>query len=160
MLERPFRLEIGPYRILLPGRATVTAEVKRTPPQADQIASTLWRVMLDRFQLLIHLDPVLGLGGLKSFIDYTTRSEVVTPSINVNGVPGVTHGGYGPPHTWIDWWFKKGDVMICLCLQDADLSSGAAATGSERAEHRLIIESLTHAADAPDTPPPPGSGWT
>jgi len=153
MLERPFRLEIGPYWILLPGHATVSAQVTDLIPGAERMMLTRWVVTSGRFQISIHLDATQGLDGLKSFIDYTTRSDVVTPSVTVNGVAGVTHGGYGAPRTWIDWWFKKGDVMICLCLQSAAFPL-ATPNATELAEHAAIINSLKYSRDFPSEAPP------
>jgi len=99
---------MGPYWMLLPGGAKMSADVEEPTLGAYQTALTKWVVLLGRFQLFIHLDPIKDLGGLKSIIDLTTKSDVTTPSITVNGVSGVMHGDYGPPRTWIDWWFKKG----------------------------------------------------
>ena len=156
MLERPFRFEIGPYWILLPWHATVSAAVTAPVPGAYQMALANWVVTSGRFQILIHLDAIHDLDGLKSFIDYTTKSNVITPSVTVNGVPGVTHGDYGPLRTWIDWWFKKGDVMICLCLQSVSFPLTQPNAG-ELAEHQAIIDSLKYCRDFPsELPPVPG----
>jgi len=80
-------------------------------------ASTHWTVLFERFRLSMYLDPIHDLTYLKSFIDYQTKGNTITPSLTVNGVPGVTHGDYEPLRTWIDWHFKKGDMMLCLNLQ-------------------------------------------
>jgi hypothetical protein len=153
MLDRPFRVEIGPYWILLPEEASISAHVTRSAPGAYQMALTKWVVLLGRFQFLIHLDPINDLGGLKSFIDYTTKSDVTTPLITVNGVPGVMHGDYGPPRTWIDWWLKKGDTMICLCLQSTSFPF-AEPNQAEIAEHNEIVGSLKYCRDFPSELPP------
>src|SRR5438046_113585 len=106
MLNGPFQVEIGPYWLLLPGDTSISADVTGPTPGAYQMALTKWVVLLGRFQFFIHLDPIRDLSGLKSFIDYTTKGDVTTPLITVNGVPGVRYGDYGPPRTWMDWWFK------------------------------------------------------
>lgn len=103
--------------------------------------------------LAIHLDARHDLGGLKSFIDYTTRSQVITPSLSVNGVPGVTHGQCGAPRARTDGWFKKGDVLICLSLQSASFPA-AKPTVEERAEHKAIIDSLKYILDFLSEQPP------
>lgn len=80
---------------------------------------------------------------------------MTTPSVTINGIPGVTHGDYGPPRTWIDWWFKKGDVMICLNLQSVKFPY-TEPTQSEKDEHKAIIASLKYCRDFPsDMPPAP-----
>jgi hypothetical protein len=154
MLDRPFRAQIGPYWILLPGGAKMSAEVKEPTFGAYQTALTNWVVLLGRFRLFIHLDPITDLGGLKSIIDLTTKGDVTTLSITVNGVSGVTHGDYGPPRTWIDWWFKKGDTMICLCLQSKSFPF-TKPSEAEIAEHNAIVGSLKYCRDFPELPPRP-----
>jgi hypothetical protein len=153
MQDRPFRFELGPYRLTLPAGADVLARVTGPAPDAYQIASTDWIISLGRFQIFIHLDPLKDLDGLKSFIDYSTKSNVTTPPITVNGVPGVTHGNYGPPRTWIDWWFKKGDTMICLCLQSKSFPF-ANPTEAEITEHNTVVGSLKYCRDFPSELPP------
>jgi hypothetical protein len=142
-LMQPFRFEIGPYWILLPGSANITANVRKPRPETCQVAWTHWAVSLGRFDLFIHLDALNDLTELKSFIDYSTKSDVITPSISVNGVSGVTHGDYGPPRTWIDWWLKKGDTMICLCLQSKTFPIQQP-NEIELAEHKAIINSIKY----------------
>ena len=160
MIDRPFRLEIGPYWLLLPGNAVVSVDLTQPEPGAYQSALTKWVVTLDRFQFLIHLDPINNLGHLKAFIDYTTKSDVTTPVVNVNGVPGVTHGDYGPPTTWIDWWFKKGDTMLCLCLQSKSWPL-TKPSPAEVAEHNAVVNSLKYCRDFPsERPPLPPDGGT
>jgi hypothetical protein len=149
----PFRTDIGPYSIMLPGSATLGAEAHRAPPEAYQIANTRWIVGLGRFQMFVHLDARHELGGLKEFIDYQTRGDVVVDQQVVNDIPGVRHGSYGPPRTRIDWWFKKGDTMICLCLQSVSFPVTAPSV-DERAEHREVIGSLKFIPDFPLEAPP------
>src|SRR5215469_8799202 len=153
MLKDPFRLEITPYWILLPSGASVCAEMALPQPWEYQRAATQWVITLGRFRIVAHLDATHDLGGLKSFIDYTTNSNVAVRSLTANGVPGVTHGVYGPPRTWIDWWFKKGDVMICLCLQSVSFPV-ATPLVDEIAEHESIIGSLKYSPDFPGELPP------
>jgi hypothetical protein len=66
----------------------------------------------------------------------------------MNGIAGVTHGDYGPPRTWIDWRFKKGDTMICLRLQSKSFPF-TEPNEAEIAEHRAIIESIKYCRDFP-----------
>jgi hypothetical protein len=146
---QPFRFEIGPYWVLLPNSADISADVRKPSRDTYQVASTHWIVSLGRFNLFVHLDPLNQLTELKSSIDYSTKSDVITPSISINGVPGVTHGSYGPPRTWIDWWFKKGDTMICLCLQSKAFPMQLP-DEDEVAEHRAIVNSIKYCRDFPD----------
>ena len=78
---------------------------------------------------------------------------MVTPSIQVSEIEGVTYGDYGPPRTWIDWWFKKGDTMICFCLQSKSFPF-TEPSEAEIAEHRTIIESIRYCRDFPSELPP------
>lgn len=143
---KPFRADIGPYSILLPGGATLDAKVDRPPPEAYQRALTRWIIGLGRYRIFVHLDTMHELGGLKDFIDFQTRGDVVVEQQIVNSIPGVLHGSYGPPRTWIDWWFKKGDTMICLCLQSVTFPF-TEPSDAERTEHHQVIESLKFIPD-------------
>ena len=142
------RFEVGPYWIQLPANAEICANVIK-PTAQHQVAWTDWIISFERFQFFIHLDSRLKLSDLKRLLDQTMKSDVRVNTVGVNGVPGVTHGGYGPPQTWIDWWFKKGDVMICLYLQPRKLAF-AEPTLEERAEHSAIIHSIQYAPDVAD----------
>lgn len=145
---QPFRADIGPYSILLPGSATLDAKANRPPPEAYQRALTQWIVGLGRFQIFVHLDAKYELGGLKEFIEWQTRGDTFVKQLTVNGILGVRHGSYGPLRTWIDWWFKKGDTMICLCLQSVSFPV-TEPSDDERAEHQQVIESLKFIPDDP-----------
>ena len=151
-IVRPFRFEIGAYAMMLPGDAEIVAKVKKPAPGAYQVTSTHWRILLGRFQIFAHLS-VEKLDYLKSFIDSSTKRNVETPAIEVNGVPGVTHGAYGPDRTWIDWWFRKGDTTLCLCLQSAEFPT-AQPDDRELAEHQAIIASIKYRPDNPSEMPP------
>ncbi len=141
LLADPVRLEVGPYRISLPSDATVTATLTMTVAGPSRVCFTRWTVRLGRFQLLVQLN-VADLEALKDQIDFVAKSDVVTPRLEVNGIPGVTHGDYGPPRTWIDWWFKGGDTTLCLCLQSADYPM-TEPTPEEVELHRAIIGSVS-----------------
>ena len=131
----------------------MAANVNGPTPGAYQMASTNWIVRLGRFCLLLHLDAQHELGDLKTFIDQQTRGNVAPTPLEVNGISGVTYGDYGPRRTWVDWWFKKGDVMLCICLQSIEFPR-AEPDYDERAEHTAIIQSLTYSRDFPTEYPP------
>ena len=131
----------------------MSVDVKGPAPGSYQIALTQWMISIGRFRLLIHLDPLRDPKDLKSSINLITKGDVTTEPIVVNGISGAKHGGYGAPRTWIDWWFKKGDLMICLCLQSASFPF-TEPTEEEVTEHRAILESLKYCRDFPSELPP------
>jgi hypothetical protein len=143
---KPFSAEIGPYSILLPGDATLDSIVERPSPEADPRAFTRWIIELARYQVFVHLDARHELADLKDFIDFQTRSNVSVDALTISGIAGVSHGDYGPARTWIDWWFKRGDTMICLCLQSV-IFPVTEPTPNERAEHQAIVNSLKFIPD-------------
>lgn len=153
MLEQPYRLTIGSYWLTLPGSATVSAEVNGPTPGAYQMASTKWTVALGRFQLFLHLDALHELDDLKLFVDQQTKANVAPTALVVSGISGVTYGDYGPHRTWIDWWFKKGDIMLCACLQSIEFPRTEPDT-EERTQHNAIIGSLKYCRDFPREDPP------
>lgn len=162
MIAEPtkFRFEVGPYWIQLPAHAEITANVIRPHTSGYQAAWTDWIVSLERFQLFVHLDSRLRLSDLKPLIEQQTKMQAEVATLGVGGVLGVTHGNYGPPRTWIDWWFKRGDVMICLCLQSKALPF-TEPTPEEMAEHTAIIQSIQYAPDLGDEHKPlPKGGWS
>ncbi len=114
-----------------------------TQPVAGSLAAgfTSWRIELGRFQFFVQLTTA-ELRRLKDQIDWQTKSNVETPGVKINGIPGVTHGDYGPPRTWIDWWFKRGDTTLCLCLQSVDFPV-TLPTEEEASLHRAIIASVS-----------------
>ena len=138
-----FRFEIGPYWIQLPGHAEIAANVTRPSAPAHQVAWTDWVISLERFRFFVHLDSRLHLSDLKRLMDQTTKNDTRITTIGVNGIFGVTHGDYGPPRTWNEWRFKKGDMMICLCLHSKTYTN-TAPTAEEKAEHFAIIQSIQY----------------
>jgi hypothetical protein len=149
MLDRPFHVQIGPYWLSLPEGTQISCDVKKPASGAYRIVHTHWVALIGRFRLGIHLDPINDLQELKRFIDYSTKSDVTTPQVCINGVDGVMHGSYASPATWIDWWFKKGDTMICLNLQGASFPFKENPTEAEVTQHEEIIGSLMYCRDTP-----------
>lgn len=141
MASLPILFEVGSYRMSLPGYATISAEVRLPQNEEVRSTSTRWTIFLGRFQLFVHIS-VDELSELKRFIDSTTKSDATVQSIVVNGIRGVTHGDYGPSRTWIDWWFKEGDITICFCLQSVAFPA-TEPTEAELVEHKAIIGSIT-----------------
>ena len=149
MPDDPFIAQIGPYRISLPGHAQLSADLSAVVPGGYRIVHTHWVAIIGRFRLGIYLDPVNDPGDLKTHIDSTTKSFVTTLPVSVHGIAGVTYGDYNSPVTWIDWWFKRGDTMICLNLQGAAFPFLEQPTKAEVAEHAAIIGSLMYCRDDP-----------
>jgi hypothetical protein len=54
---------------------------------------------------------------LAGFIESQTRYLPTLKDITINDCHGKMYGDYSDQMTWIDWWFKKGDCMICFNLQ-------------------------------------------
>jgi hypothetical protein len=142
MPNRPFQAQIGSYLLSLPGSAEISCDIDK-PSEGYAVVHTHWTVLIGRFSFGIHLDPVNDLGDLKRFIDHSTKSDVNTNPISVNGIAGVTYGSYASPVTRIDWWFKKGDAMICLDLQGIPFPFREHPTEKEVAEHQAIVGSLS-----------------
>ncbi|HWY61616.1 MAG TPA: hypothetical protein VNW15_06920 [Rhizomicrobium sp.] len=140
-MKESFWFGLGPYQIRLPGHAHVAADVIMPSQEGFGRGFTRWTFGLNRFQIFIHLSGE-DLSKLKEFIDYTTKSDVIVRQIQINGIAGVMYGNYGPPRTWIDWWFKNGNTTICLCLQSTSFPF-TQPTQAEIDEHDVIIGSIT-----------------
>jgi hypothetical protein len=156
---KTFRFEIGPYCIRLPTHAEITANVIRPHAPAYETAWTDWIISLKRFQFFVHLDSRLRLSDLKPLIQQQTKTDPDVSTVGIGGLLGVTHGDYGPPRTWIDWWFKRGDVMICLCLQSKAMPF-TEPLPEEMAEHSTIINSIQYAPDLLDKSPSFRQEWS
>ena len=143
MSETGKYLMIGPYRLTLPEGTEASvrfSEVNKNVPNRELM--TFWKITLDKFYIGIHLDTRL-LSELKSFIDYTTKSDVVIKEISVGNIKGVAYGSYDKPRTWIDWWFRIGDLTLCMNLQSVKLPYEKASS-KDKAMHRALIESLVY----------------
>lgn len=143
MLDRPFQAQIGSYLLRLPGNAELSCGIDK-PSEGWAVVHTHWVAQIGRFRLGIHLDPSGDLSDLKKFIDHSTKSNVNTRRISVNGIDGVLYGSYASPVTRIDWWFKKGDIMICLNLQGTPFPFIEHPTEAEVTEHQSIVDSLRY----------------
>jgi hypothetical protein len=67
------------------------------------------------------------------------KQHVDLTPVEINGIRGVKYGDYDRQRTWIDWWMKKGDLMICINLQGVGLPSDA-----QREMHLKVVESLNY----------------
>lgn len=67
-----------------------------------------------------------GPEGMAEFIGSQTRELPVLKDVEFNGVKGKQHGNYSEEMTWVDWWLKEGDCMICLNIQGLGMPSDEA----------------------------------
>jgi len=80
---------------------------------------------------------------LRSFILSCTKEYVDLEPVEVNGIRGVRYGSYNEPGGCrIDWWLKKGELMICITLQ----SSSNHPSDEDKETHQQIMESVSHVA--------------
>jgi hypothetical protein len=147
MLDRSFRLALGAYFITLPESAEISVSISRPYAGTHGIAYTHWVAQIGRYRLGIYLDASNDLSQLKEFIDSSTKSDITVTTVTVNGIHGVGYGDYASPVTRIDRWFKKGETMLCLDLQETDYFAKQPPSPEERDEHLAIIGSITHCAD-------------
>ena len=132
---------IGNYEIAIPKSASVTTAItKRNLDIPNQKLYTYWNVDLGDFYFQIHLssDP---LSRLKDFIENSTKTTAVIESLNVNEIPGKKWGDYSRPKTWIDWWFRKDELTLCVNLQST-IYPFAPPTERDKVIHEAIIQSL------------------
>ncbi|MHC4554518.1 MAG: hypothetical protein ACYSUS_04355 [Planctomycetota bacterium] len=54
---------------------------------------------------------------LSDLIQSQTRHEATLEDFEINGIIGKKYGSYSDEMTWIDWWLKKEDCLICLNIQ-------------------------------------------
>jgi hypothetical protein len=133
---------IGPYMLQLPYWCKVKAEPFIPPVDNFGEGSTIWELIFEPFIFRIHLDPRGKPQDLGSFILSCTKQYVDLTPVEINGIGGVTYGGYGEPGgCWIDWWMKQGETMICISLQGKAVASDA-----DRQTHQQVVGSLTHVA--------------
>src|SRR3972149_3587731 len=54
---------------------------------------------------------------MAEFIESQTRYLPTLKSIIINNCSGKMYGDYSEQMTWIDWWVKKENCMICFNIQ-------------------------------------------
>jgi hypothetical protein len=69
------------------------------------------------------------LEDLGDYIALETRCKPILKDLTINGCPGKMYGDYSEQMTWINWWIKKGDCMICLNIQGIGMPSQAIKDG-------------------------------
>jgi hypothetical protein len=60
---------------------------------------------------------------LADLIESQTRYWPTLKNITINNCCGKMYGDYSEQMTWIDWWIKKDDCMICLNIQGIGMPS-------------------------------------
>lgn len=121
-------IQSNKFRIQIPDEYSVAVcsqQFKQFPNfYDDKRYSSLWGVG-DRYevnmggcQFAFHTDvgdktPQ----GLADWIFASTKHYPTLTDIVINGIEGKMEGGYSSKMSWIDWWFKKGDCLICFNFQ-------------------------------------------
>jgi hypothetical protein len=134
---------VGAYRFQLPYWAEV--KVKPFIPPEDNFGegSTLWEFVVGSFSFHLHLEATGRPEDLGGFILSCTKERVDLEPVEINGIRGVTYGSYEQPGGCsIEWWLKKGELMICISLLGRDEQ----ASEEDRKTHREIMASLSHVA--------------
>jgi hypothetical protein len=62
---------------------------------------------------------------MAEFIESQTKYLPALKDITINHCYGKMYGDYSEQMTWIDWWIKRGDCMICLNIQGIGMPSQA-----------------------------------
>lgn len=60
---------------------------------------------------------------LADYLELQTRHLPPLKDITINDCHGKMYGDYSEQMTWIDWWIKKDDCMICFNLQGIGMPS-------------------------------------
>jgi hypothetical protein len=60
---------------------------------------------------------------LKEFIESGTKHSVSLKDICIKDFKVKTYGDYSDVMSWIDWWIKKGNCMICFNFQGLGMPS-------------------------------------
>src|SRR5262245_48099103 len=134
------KYRIGAYVFELPPSTEVKVKVAIPPVDNFGEPSTSWQFLFGAFSFFVHLEASNAPSGLRDFILGCTKQYVDLTPVEINEITGFKYGDYDRQRSWIDWWMKKGDLMICINLQGDGLPSD-----SQRETHRRVIESLTYA---------------
>jgi hypothetical protein len=135
-------LRLGTYQIWLPPDATVNAKVLIPPVEGVGKADTVWEMHVGNYTLFIHMDCNREPEDLGEFILSSTKHRPTLKSIEINGIHGVTHGTYYDDYkkrSWIDFWLKKGELLLCINLQ-----SYTPPTESDKDLHQKILNSIQY----------------
>jgi hypothetical protein len=101
---------------------------------------TVYDIQLGIFHIFCHVDiDHHNPEYLKDFILSCTRQDVVLEDVEINGIRGKRYGDYSETRTWIDWYMKKGDSMVCINLQGYGMPDR-----QERSQFEKIINSLRY----------------
>jgi len=127
-------LTIGQYRLSLPNGAAPQAEL-----HGIEFGSvyTIWKIDFHDHQFFIHLarrEPE----ELANLILSQTKQLPEVTTVEFNGITGVRHGEFYDHGAFIDWWFRSGDLTICVTLR----GSGPTPSADVRTELESIVESI------------------
>lgn len=142
------KLHVGSYLLELPRSAKVSADVAIPPTDVVGEGGLLLVALLGKFRFSFHVSPRGEPQGLADFILSCTKRRVNVVPVVINSIPGVTYGGYDPQRTWIDWWLKKGDGMLCINLQtDVSVDGTSPPSKDELDAHSQVINSVRYIPD-------------
>ena len=130
---------IGTYAFLIPPGTEVVAKAVIRPIDDFGTGETVWTFQFGDFAFYIRLDPTDPPEELARFIRSATKKAVDLRPVEINGIKGMSYGDYHEGRSWIDWWLKKGELMICINLQ-----GWKAPTGAEREVHAAVLGSLQY----------------
>lgn len=62
-------------------------------------------------------------GDLAEYVMSQTKYLPTLKDVVINDCYGKMYGEYSEQMTWVDWWIKRGDCMICFNLQGMGMPS-------------------------------------
>jgi len=129
-------LQAGHYFLEFPDNLKL--EKEEVNFEAIQRTSSHWTIEDGDFSIRIHLEEKMNPSDLGEFILSCTKQRVSLSDVCINGIEGKKYGEYSVGRSWIDWWMKEGDQMICINLQGDGFPS-------DDQKNRLegVIKSLT-----------------
>jgi hypothetical protein len=104
-----------------PDDPLVTEVLSRFAPNWEVIRQlpNSFEVRMGKHQFLFHTQDHGQPEDLRELIESQSRGpvSVVLADYAIRDYSGKTHGSYSDEFTWIDWWLKKGNCLICFNLQ-------------------------------------------
>lgn len=94
--------------------------IKKNPPNLESLRGCYgYEVKMGKHSFLFHTEITDNKPEyLKDFILSQTRQrDIELKEFQINNYKGKMYGDYSDEFTWIDWWIKEGDCMICFNIQ-------------------------------------------
>jgi hypothetical protein len=107
------------------GNEEIVDFIKSHPPNLDSLKGFYgYEVRMGRHSFIFHTEVgEKKPEDLATYIESQTRHLPTLEDIQVNGVKGKKLGSYSEMGSWIDWWLKEGNCMICLNFQGDGMPS-------------------------------------